>query len=112
MSKERLGELIRKRRRAINMTLEELGNLIGVKNSYIAKIENERQRGSYVTLALISQALKIPWAEILKAGEMKAPYMYEYDSPQPVFDEFFNELPPRIKMALVDIGHILKQYME
>jgi transcriptional regulator with XRE-family HTH domain len=107
-----LGKLIRNRRRESNMTQEELGNLIGVKHSYISKIESGLQRGSYESLAKISQALKIPWSEILKIGEMKAPYMYSPDSMFPVLDEVYTEFPPTVKMALIDIGKILKQYME
>ncbi len=107
----KLGELIRRRRRELKLTQAELGKQIGVQNSYIAKIEKGRQRGSYEMLAKISIALRLPWDEMYKTGEIKVPQLFKDDSLYPVLDDRFKKFHPLVKEELVEIGYILEKYV-
>jgi len=55
---EHLGEAIRKARKAKNMTQEQLGELVGVQKSQIAKIENSTTDARFSTILKVFQALK------------------------------------------------------
>jgi DNA-binding XRE family transcriptional regulator len=55
---ELLGDAIRKARKAKNMTQEQLGELVGVQKSQIAKIENSATDASFSTIMKVFTALK------------------------------------------------------
>lgn len=59
------GEKIRKRRLELNMTMEELGNAIGVQRSAINKYEKGFVDIKSKTLMAISKALLVPVSELL-----------------------------------------------
>ena len=106
-----LGELIRKRRRSINMSQIELAKHVEVKDSYIAKIEGGRNRGSYAVLARISMALELPFEQIRQAGKLDVLQLYGYnESLQPAIDQMFVQFHPKVKSQLIDIGKILEKY--
>jgi len=107
-----LGELIRRRRREAGLTQSQLANQIGVQSSYIAKIENGTQRGSYEKLAKISLALHLPWNDMMMTGHIEIPALYQDDSVYPVLDIVFREFHPLVKEELIEIGRILEKYLE
>lgn len=111
-----LGELIRRRRVEGKMTQAELARLIGVKShTYISKIENGEQRGSYEKLAKISLALRLDWDEMMKTGEIEIPQLYGNrpgdDSMFPALDDRFKHYHPKLKMILYEIAPILEKYI-
>ena len=55
---ELLGEAIRKARKAKKLTQEQLGELVGVQKSQIAKIENSTTDARFSTVMKVFQALK------------------------------------------------------
>jgi HTH-type transcriptional regulator / antitoxin HipB len=55
---ELLGDAIRKARKAKNMTQEQLGELVGVQKSQIAKIENSATDARFSTIMKVFTALK------------------------------------------------------
>jgi transcriptional regulator with XRE-family HTH domain len=55
-----LGESIRKRRRALGMTLEDLESACGLRASFIGQIERNAKRGSLGTIARIASGLAWP----------------------------------------------------
>ena len=59
------GEKIRKRRLELNMTMEELGNAIGVQRSAINKYEKGFVDIKSKTLMAISKVLLVPVSELL-----------------------------------------------
>lgn len=109
MEKLTLGELIRKRRRELNWTQAELAKRVRVKDSYIAKIETGRQRGSYEVLARISLAMRLPWQLMFETGEIRLPVWGIDDSLSPVDDKVFTEFHPKVKSILIEIGNILEK---
>lgn len=54
---ELLGEAIRKARKAKNLTQEQLGELVGVQKSQIAKIENSTTDARFSTILRVFDAL-------------------------------------------------------
>ena len=107
-----LGELIRRRRRDLKITQADLAKQIGVKHSYISKIETGIQPGSYRILAKISQALHLPWSIMMRTGEIEMP---EPDDDISVMRTFlngrFDRYHPVVKEALIEIGEILEKYI-
>jgi len=55
---ELIGEAIRKARKAKNLTQEQLGELVGVQKSQIAKIENSTTDARFSTILRVFDALK------------------------------------------------------
>ena len=55
---ELLGEAIKKARKAKKLTQEQLGELVGVQKSQIAKIENSTTDARFSTVMKVFQALK------------------------------------------------------
>jgi HTH-type transcriptional regulator/antitoxin HipB len=53
-----LGEAIRKARKAKHLTQEQLGKLVGVQKSQIAKIENSTTDARFSTVLKVFNALK------------------------------------------------------
>ena len=56
---EFLGDAIRKARKAKKMTQEQLGELVGVQKSQIAKIENSTTDARFSTVLRVFDALKV-----------------------------------------------------
>lgn len=55
---ELLGDAIRKARKAKNLTQEQLGELVGVQKSQIAKIENSATDARFSTVLKVFRALQ------------------------------------------------------
>ncbi len=55
---ELIGEAIRKARKAKHLTQEQLGELVGVQKSQIAKIENSTTDARFSTVLRVFEALK------------------------------------------------------
>lgn len=110
MAQETLGELIRKRRRELKLTQADLAKQIGVRSTYISRIETGERPGRYEKLAKISMALALPWAEMMKTGEIEMPLM-DGESPYPYLDLKFTRFHPRVKEQLTEIGEILEKYV-
>ncbi len=55
---ELIGDAIRKARKARNLTQEQLGELVGVQKSQIAKIENSTTDARFSTVLRVFKALK------------------------------------------------------
>lgn len=55
---ELLGDAIKKARKAKHMTQEQLGELVGVQKSQIAKIENSTTDARFSTILRVFDALK------------------------------------------------------
>ena len=55
---ELLGDAIKKARKAKHMTQEQLGELVGVQKSQIAKIENSTTDARFSTVLRVFEALK------------------------------------------------------
>jgi HTH-type transcriptional regulator / antitoxin HipB len=55
---ELLGDAIKKARKAKHMTQEQLGKLVGVQKSQIAKIENSTTDARFSTILRVFDALK------------------------------------------------------
>ena len=55
---ELLGDVIKKARKAKHLTQEQLGELVGVQKSQIAKIENSTTDARFSTVLRVFEALK------------------------------------------------------
>lgn len=108
-----LGELVRRSRRKNHLTQDQLAQSIGVDSSYIAKIENGKARGSYEILGKISQALEIPWLQVVEAGALKIPHLHDekLSSISPLLDDMFTMYSPTLKEVLIDIAQVLRKHI-
>ena len=60
-----MGELIRQRRKQLNLTAAQLARLVRCSKSFISKIENGKRRPSLPTLLRLCQALACATIDIL-----------------------------------------------
>lgn len=64
-----IGDNIRKYRKMKNITQKELGETIGISNTYLSDIETGRTNPSIKTLKKIAKGLEINYMELLKDTE-------------------------------------------
>ncbi len=64
-----IGDNIRKYRRKKNLTQKQLGVLLGLSNTYLSDIENNRTNPSIKTLKKVAKALEISYIELLEDTE-------------------------------------------
>lgn len=102
-----LGNLIRSARQSKGLSQRELGDLTGFRNSYIAKIELGRQRGSYFALVKIAAALDIPLNVIAREFGLNNNHRQNFTPA----DYQFSKLPPKLKAALLDISEKLEGHI-
>lgn len=64
-----IGDNIRKYRRAKNLTQKQLGELLGLSNTYLSDMELDRTNPSIKTLKKVAHALEISYIELLRDTE-------------------------------------------
>lgn len=64
-----IGDNIRKYRKSGKLTQKDLGEAIGISNTYLSDIETGRTNPSIKTLKKIARALDINYIELLKDTE-------------------------------------------
>lgn len=64
-----IGENIRRERKKKNITQKELGEKVGISNTYLSDMEIGRTNPSIKTLKKIAQGLDIHYIELLKDTE-------------------------------------------
>jgi transcriptional regulator with XRE-family HTH domain len=64
-----IGDNIHKYRKIRNFTQKELGETIGISNTYLSDIETGRTNPSIKTLKKIAKGLEINYVELLKDTE-------------------------------------------
>ncbi|HSL85404.1 MAG TPA: helix-turn-helix transcriptional regulator [Bacteroidales bacterium] len=64
-----IGDNIRKYRRSRNLTQKQLGELIGLSNTYLSDMELGRTNPSIKTLKKIAKAMEISYIDLLKDTE-------------------------------------------
>ena len=64
-----IGDNIHKYRKIRNLTQKELGETIGISNTYLSDIETGRTNPSIKTLKKIAKGLEINYMELLKDTE-------------------------------------------
>ncbi|MCX4725090.1 XRE family transcriptional regulator [Streptomyces sp. NBC_01020] len=65
----RIGPGIRRRRRALDLTLAEVAALSGLSSPFLSQIENNRARPSMRSLQLIADALETTAVQLLSAAD-------------------------------------------
>lgn len=103
-----LGDLIHSARQAKGLSQRELGKLTGFQNSYIAKIEQGRQRGSYLALVKIAAILDLPLDNIAAQFGLNPAFKRHKFTPA---DYRFSRLPLKVKDLLLEIGTILQRHI-
>jgi len=64
-----IGDNIHKYRKIRNLTQKELGETIGISNTYLSDLETGRTNPSIKTLKKIAKGLEINYMELLKDTE-------------------------------------------
>lgn len=68
-SERRIGASIRRRRRALDLTLAEVAARSGLSSPFLSQIENDRARPSMRSLQRVADALDTTAVQLLAAGE-------------------------------------------
>ena len=106
------GNHIRIARRKKGLTQAQLALRIGHRHSYIAKIENGTQRGSFTTLYKIAKVLDLPPEFLLhKAGLAPLDFMSLDEISLDLETNQFSQLDPKVKRALLELAPIMEQYL-
>lgn len=101
-----LGATIRWARRAKGLSQSKLAELTGYGDTYIAKIEQGRQRGSPAALVKIAKVLDIPLRVVAAQFDLNTNGRHKF-SPE---DYRFSELPPELKSLLLDLAETLQSH--
>ncbi len=64
-----IGDNIRKYRKIKNLTQKDLGEAIGISNTYVSDMETGRTNPSIKTLKKIAKGLEVNYMELLKDTE-------------------------------------------
>lgn len=64
-----IGDNIRKYRKKKNLTQKELGDILGISNTYLSDMEIGRTNPSIKTLKRIAKGLEISYVDLLKDTE-------------------------------------------
>jgi transcriptional regulator with XRE-family HTH domain len=64
-----IGDNIRKYRKKKNLTQKELGDIVGISNTYLSDMEIGRTNPSIKTLKRIAKGLEISYVDLLKDTE-------------------------------------------
>lgn len=64
-----IGDNIRKYRKQKNLTQKELGDLVGISNTYLSDMEIGRTNPSIKTLKRIAKGLEISYMDLLRDTE-------------------------------------------
>ncbi|HEX7601192.1 MAG TPA: helix-turn-helix transcriptional regulator [Polyangiaceae bacterium] len=59
------GRVVRKKREALGLTLEEFAERSGLSPNYVGTIENERRDPSLSTVLKLAKALRVPAGDLL-----------------------------------------------
>lgn len=106
-----LGELIRRHRRSLGFTQEELAEKVGVSQNYIAKIETGFCNSvSPKTLIKLAIALDIPTGELIELNLGVVEEVAELIDKRSDLDNSFRILPTKLKELLLKLAPILEKY--
>ena len=64
-----IGDNIRKYRKKKNLTQKELGDIVGISNTYLSDMEIGRTNPSIKTLKRIAKGLEISYVDLLRDTE-------------------------------------------
>ncbi len=64
-----IGDNIRKYRKKKNLTQKELGDIVGISNTYLSDMEIGRTNPSIKTLKRIAKGLEISYVDLMKDTE-------------------------------------------
>lgn len=88
-SKKEFAQRLRKRRRQLDLTLSELGELTEVTQSYLSGIEKEVSMPSFGIIVKLSYALKVPISWLLGEDEI-FPNGLTYEEMEMQIEKFSN----------------------
>jgi transcriptional regulator with XRE-family HTH domain len=106
-----LGYLIKKRRRAIGFTQEQLAEKAGVSQNYIAKIETGIAKVGPKTLAILALILDITNQELIDFNLGFFEDIAKLIDKRIDYDNAFLELPTRVKEFLLKLVPIVQKYI-
>ncbi len=77
-----IGNYIAEKRRALNLTQEQLGEILGVSNKTISKWENGKCMPDYSIIKRLCEALHVTLAELMDGKDAAESNMHGYDDDQ------------------------------
>ncbi len=77
-----IGNYIAEKRRALNLTQEQLGEILGVSNKTISKWENGKCMPDYSIIKRLCEALHVTLAELMDGKDAAESNVHGYDDDQ------------------------------
>lgn len=106
-----LGELIRRKRRQIGLTQEELAEKAGISQNYVAKIETGISNIGPKALTKLAIALDIPSDELIEFNLGYFEGIANLIDKRIDYNNEFHELPTRLKELLLKLAPIIEKYI-
>lgn len=108
MAQENFSQFLRRRRRELGLSQEDLSEVAGVSANYLAKLETDRREPGLNALKLLSPALKVPVDELVNILMHSWPSLSRSNiEPRAEFVEF----PEKLQSVLVEIGYLVQRVM-
>jgi transcriptional regulator with XRE-family HTH domain len=105
-----IGQKIRERRKELNISLRELGDLTGLSAGFLSQVENDQTDPSISSLQKIATALKVPMFTFLNGSEKTeqvvrrtARRQLSFPNPHVQFDLLTNDLNRQMAGFLIHL---------
>lgn len=107
MSQEQFSQYLRRKRRELGLSQEDLADTAGFSTNYIAKLETGIREPGLKALKRLADALRVPRSEIINASLESWP---EATQIEPITE--FKEFPEHIQDFLVEVGFLFQKYSD
>lgn len=104
MAQEQFYQFLRRKRRKLGMSQEDLASDAAVSSNYLAKLETGIREPGLKVLIRLANSLQIPKEEILSIVTQSWPEVSNIDAKVE-----FSEFPSKIQELLVEIGYLIQK---
>lgn len=107
MAQEKFSEYLRRKRRELGDSQEDLADTVGLSANYIAKLETGVSQPGVKALMRLAMGLRVSRDEIMSV------FMQSMPEPPADIDQVmteFHEFPERLQTILVEIGFLIQKY--
>lgn len=109
MAQEKFSEYLRRKRREMGDSQEDLADTAGLSANYIAKLETGVSQPGVKALMRLAQALRVPRDEIMDVFTQSLP------EPENNIEQIrmeLHEFPERLQALLLEIGYLIQKYTQ
>ena len=105
MTQEKFSQYLRRKRRELGLSQEDLADDAAISANYLAKLETDKREPGLKVLSRLAVALNVPLDEILSVLVYTWPPSNQSGDHQ--YQKDFSNFPQEIQKSLIEIGRIL-----